>query len=89
MILHTINKPPSHTALADCLATMAVDDLLLLIEDGVYCCHDLAGDPRVHVLSEDVAARGMTGRIPEQLTTVDYTGFVALCTRVDKVKTWA
>ena len=29
MILHTVNKPPSHAALSDCLAVMAIDEVML------------------------------------------------------------
>ena len=89
MILHTVNKPPSHAALSDCLAVMASDDLMLLIEDGVYCLHEVSSDSRVHVLTPDLEARGLWDRLPAELTTVDYAGFVGLCTRVDKIKTWA
>ncbi|MEM7366237.1 MAG: sulfurtransferase complex subunit TusB [Pseudomonadota bacterium] len=89
MILHTVNKPPSHAALADCLAVMASDDLMLLIEDGVYCLHEVSSDTRVHVLTPDLDARGLRDRLPAELTAVDYAGFVALCARVDKIKTWA
>ena len=89
MILHTINKPPSRTALSDCLAAMASDDVMLLIEDGIYCLHEVAGDHRAHVLREDLAARGLSGQLPSELKCLDYAGFVALCTQADKVKTWA
>ena len=89
MILHTINKPPSHTALSDCLAVMASDDLMLLIEDGIYCLHEVASDHRAYVLREDLAARGLTDQLPSELKSVDYAGFVSLCAQADKVKTWA
>ena len=84
-----MNKPPSHTALSDCLAVIASNDLVLLIEDGVYCLHEVSSDSRVHVLTPDLEARGLSDRLPVELTEVDYALFVGLCTRVDKIKTWA
>lgn len=41
---------------------------------------------QVHVLAEDVLARNL--QLPEGLASVDYAGFVELCSQHDKVTAW-
>ncbi|HET8704957.1 MAG TPA: DsrH/TusB family sulfur metabolism protein, partial [Pseudomonadales bacterium] len=57
MILHTLNKAPSSSdSLQRCLAAMAADDAVLLIENAVYAA--LADHP----LSEKLALASCQGR---------------------------
>ena len=83
MLLHTINKPGP---LDNCRDLIAADDHVLLIEDGVYLA--LTEMKTAFVLKADVEARGLSSRLPESITMVDYTGFVRLADEADKVCAW-
>lgn len=94
MILHTVNKPPGFPPMASCLQFAAADDVILLLEDGVY--HGAAGaamiagiDNPVYAIEADVMARGLSGRMQDGVTLVDYAGFVELCTQCKLVKNWS
>ena len=91
MILHTLNKT-SPELLAQLCAASSQDDVILLIEDGVY--HALSADAltqlhahaaQVCVLADDASARGIAA---SHLTLVDYTGFVELSARCSKTVNW-
>lgn len=90
--LHTLNRGPSHAScLADCLSTMANDDTLLLIEDGVYWALPshisvLNDVSHIRALKADVLARGLHQLSGTEL--VDDDGFVGLCTQHDRVVSW-
>ncbi len=94
MTLHTLNRPPSNTALlTDCLNACSSGDCLLLIEDGVYCA--LAQQPlelpegvTACVLAADVAARGLQSRLHDSIRQVDDAGFVKLCCEHPRVISW-
>ena len=70
--LHTVNKSPFATqTLQSCLSHAKDGDAVLMIEDGVYggmagsrhrksaVVADRAGAVTIHVLAEDLAARGL------------------------------
>ena len=96
MILNTINKSDiSSTSLLACLATMANEDALLLLEDGVYAAQSASVLPSMipagvtlHVLQEDLAARGISDRISPDFIRVDYREFVSLALQCDKIVSW-
>lgn len=96
MILHTFNKSPSHspTLLQTCLLALAPGDSLLFIEDGVYAALDarmranIPPNVPLFLLSEDLAARGISARIAPEFSRVDYQGFVRLCLQHAKVINW-
>jgi tRNA 2-thiouridine synthesizing protein B len=95
MILHTINKSPlRHRSLQSCLQFCAGQDGVLLLEDGVYAAMrgvDCGLDSRpgpVYAIAADVDARGLAGRLRDDVVVVDYAGFVDLCTRYEVVKNW-
>ena len=83
MRLHTINK---RAALALCEGLIAPDDVVLLLEDGVYLAMEaLSFDCRV--IEADAKARG----IHDQLRTgslISYDEFVELCSQADQVCAW-
>ena len=94
-MLHIVNKSPhGNPALRDCLRFCDRNDVLLLIEDGVYAAigeHPeslLAVTPNICVLSEDLSARGLLGRIDSRVTAVDYAGFVQLCCEHHPIQSW-
>ena len=99
MILHTVNRSPfGSDCLQSCLEIAAVDSGIILIEDGVYCA--LANTEltelistaltrhKIYVLTPDLQARGIADSILAGIETVDYVGFVTLCTQFDKVVSW-
>ena len=99
MILHTVNRSPfGSDCLQSCLDVAATGSGIILIEDGVYCA--LANTEltelistaltrhKIYVLSPDLQARGITNMVVEGIETVDYAGFVELCTEFDKIVSW-
>lgn len=96
-MLHTINKSPySHQCLGDCLRVCSTDDVILLIEDGVYASLIssewieplLAKAAAVYALQPDVSARGLSNRIAAGIKIIDYAGFVQLCVDQPKMLAW-
>ncbi|WP_417580736.1 sulfurtransferase complex subunit TusB [Nitrincola sp.] len=87
--LHTLNTSPSDsTTLAHCLAALASDDVLLLIEDGVYLTlpahrHRLPDSVKLHVLAVDLEARGIqeTGKVIA-ITDPEFVNLTLGCKRV-------
>jgi tRNA 2-thiouridine synthesizing protein B len=98
--LHTFNKTlaAGEIQLRECLRTLVPGDALLLIEDGAYLATSLHADSDLHhripagvalyVLEADLAARGISARIPARFSRVDYRGFVALCLAHGRVVNW-
>jgi tRNA 2-thiouridine synthesizing protein B len=98
-MLHIVNK--SHTernALTSCLRLAQDGSALLLTEDGIYAATQgaaaasgiaaAAGRLKVHVLQPDVDARGMTGKLIDGVTAVDYAGFVDLVAEHSTNQSW-
>jgi tRNA 2-thiouridine synthesizing protein B len=90
--LHLVNKS---AALAACLRVAAADDSVLLLEDGVYAA--AAGlepaasrndECRLYALQVDVVARGLAGRLAEQIELVSDDEFVALVVAHQPIVTW-
>lgn len=100
MTLHTWNKAEfSHPSFALCRTSMVAGDALLLLEDGAYVTLDTEFNAWlrtssqeagfiIHVLVADLAARGISARIPPELTAIDYKEFVALCLQHERVINW-
>ncbi|HIE87731.1 MAG: sulfurtransferase complex subunit TusB [bacterium] len=84
MIVHTINKV---SALGLCNNLIAEGDKVVLLEDGVYL--GLQSLPfLVFAIRLDVDARGLGGLLAAQTESIDYSDFVRLCTKADKVCSW-
>lgn len=84
MILHTINKT---SALELCRDLISEGDKVVLLEDGVY----LGLQPlpfATLAIRVDVEARGLSGGLKKQTESIEYSEFVDLCTRADKVCSW-
>lgn len=96
-MLYTCNKADTHI-LATLLPLLNADDALLLLENGVYAALDTAQGQALfaalpatvarHVLTEDLAARGISDRIQPAFSSVDYAGFVALSLAHAQVVNW-
>jgi tRNA 2-thiouridine synthesizing protein B len=100
MTLHTYNKSldAGEARLQDCLRMLTSGDSLLLVEDAVYLAPQLgqgstlrAAIPdgvRLYALTPDLAARGLSTRIPADFSGIDYDGFVQLCLAHPRVVNW-
>lgn len=94
--LHLVNSSPSSDgSLAACLRSASDGDAVLLFEDGVYAAlATVAAALRVpagvqlHVLEPDARARGLTGRMQDDILGVDHDGFVRLTVEHERVVTW-
>lgn len=94
-MLHTVNKSPfQNSTLESCLRFLSKEDVLLLIEDGVYGAmagsaksslveKALKGGVDVRALSADLKARAITNLV-DGVKIADYGDFVDL---VEKHKT--
>jgi tRNA 2-thiouridine synthesizing protein B len=96
-ILHLVNKSPYEVRNLDtATSVMKGDDALLLLEDGVYgavkggkAAALLEGCNNVSVLGPDLAARGIAeDKLADDITVIDYAGFVDLVEANDKVQSW-
>ena len=83
MVLHTVNKP---AAWAECSGLIAEKDQVVMLEDGVYLA--LSEISQGYAIRADVEARGLSGRLPDQVQLIDYGEFVRLCTHADKICAW-
>ena len=89
MILHTVSKSPfDNNAYNNCIRIAATDDAVLLIEDGAYALLSTLPSATVYALQSDVAARGLSNRVPEQIKLIDYAEFVELATQASAVQSW-
>jgi tRNA 2-thiouridine synthesizing protein B len=81
-----------------CLGVAADGDAILLLEEGVYAALTdhvlgrllLQRSPAVTLaaLKEDLAARGISARIPADFSVVSYAEFVALSLAHARVVSW-
>lgn len=98
-MLHIVNKSPHQTrSLESCLRMALPGHAVLLIEDGIYGA--TAGSPmaarlgeagaqvRFYALKPDMDARGMTSRALDNVTLVDYGGFVDLVAEHGTSNSW-
>ncbi len=98
--LHTVNKSPFLTrTLLSCLDHCKDGDAVLMIEDGVYGAlsgtalsdrvRQKAGTVSIHVLDPDAQARGLAAeKLMNEVTGVDYDGFVGLVAKHDRTQAW-
>lgn len=95
-MLHTLAHSPWHCDMATLLRTVRSGDDLLLISDGVIAALEggqylelLANAPiTVHVLKEDIDARGLSGQISSSVVRVGYTDFVSLAIKHETQMRW-
>ena len=98
-MLHIVNKSHTQTSsLQSCLRLAKPGSALLLIEDAVYAATQAAAATsgiagamaqlKIYALQPDVEARGMTGRLIEGVTAVDYAGFVGLVAEHPNNQSW-
>jgi len=96
--LHTVNKSPFETnVLETCIGLAKSGSTVLLYEDGVYAATEgtsaaaaikNAKGISFCVLGPDAQARGIEGKLTNDIKVVDYDGFVDLVAGHDKVQAW-
>lgn len=93
--LHILNKAPDHPRFARCLAAMASDDALLLIENGVLAltAKGLSLPATPYALEADLTARalGNAGNALDGITHavgIDYREMVTLTAQATRVISW-
>lgn len=85
-MLHTLSVSPWHTDITTMLRLMNAGDDLLLLSDGVTAAiaggrflEMLQSAPiTIHVLQDDIDARGLAGQISDSVVRVGYTDFVRM-----------
>lgn len=96
-MLHIVNKSPYQTStLASCLRVAQAGHSLLLIEDAVYAATAggaqeaalRATGVKLYALKPDLDARGMSARVMDNVTLVDYAGFVNLVAEHSTSHSW-
>jgi tRNA 2-thiouridine synthesizing protein B len=98
-MLHIINKSPFQTStLATCLRMAQPGNALLLIEDGIYAAtvgsateahiRQACTTLKVYALQPDMDARGVTDKLIDGVTLVDYAGFVDLTAEYATSHSW-
>lgn len=87
--LHILNKAPDHSRTRQCLATLASNDALLLIENGVLllASRDVPATGQLFALAPDIKARGLHTPT-EQVKPVDYSDMVSLSLAAQRVISW-
>ncbi|MCP4488639.1 MAG: sulfurtransferase complex subunit TusB [Gammaproteobacteria bacterium] len=99
--LHTVNKSAfERNSLESCLSVCKADASVLLIEDAVVAAlrnTTIAAQVstaantgiKFFALADDLRARGLSDqRVMDDVTLVDYAGFVKLATENDRVQNW-
>jgi len=98
-MLHIVNKSPFQTSTFEtCLRMAQPGNALLLIEDGVYAAtvgsateanlRQACATLKVYALQPDMDARGVTGKLIDGVTLVDYGGFVDLTVEYPTSHSW-
>ena len=98
-MLHIVNKSPFATNTLDtCLRMAQAGHAVLLIEDAVYAAtqgsavtermRQAASKLKLFVLQPDLDARGMTAKLQDGITPVDYAGFVDLVEKYPASQSW-
>jgi tRNA 2-thiouridine synthesizing protein B len=98
-MLHIVNKSPFQTSTLDtCLRMAQAGNALLLIEDGIYAAtvgsaaeervRQACTTMKVYALQPDMDARGVTAKLIDGVTLVDYGGFVDLTAEYSTSHSW-
>jgi tRNA 2-thiouridine synthesizing protein B len=98
-MLHIINKSPFQTSTFEsCLRMAQPGNAVLLIEDGIYAATTGSGAEaklreassrlKFYALKPDTEARGMSARLIDGVTLVDYGGFVDLVAEHTTSHSW-
>lgn len=86
MTLHTVNLLPDHPDCQRCISRLAPGDAVVFLGNGAWITSGQASWHRewsrsgvaLHVLEDDLAARGLVEHCARSITPLDLAGFVAL-----------
>ncbi len=88
--LHTLNSA-EYSRWQTCRTTLVTDDLLLLIEEGVYQFKiiqaELPAGVQLRCLQSDLISRGLLISYPPS-QTLDYPDWVKLCCQYQRNVSW-
>ncbi|WP_166259951.1 sulfurtransferase complex subunit TusB [Marinobacter salicampi] len=89
-VLHVLNKSPNHPRFGYCLAALADNDALILIENAVFGLGSANRFRcRVYALQDDVKARGLPSpSAGEAIELVDLPGWVTLTATYSRIVHW-
>ena len=98
-MLHIVNKSPFQTSTFEsCLRLAQTGNAVLLIEDGIYAVtagsrveakvREAGSRLKFYALKPDTEARGMTAKVLDGVTLVDYGGFVDLVAEHNTSHSW-
>jgi tRNA 2-thiouridine synthesizing protein B len=98
-MLHIVNKSPFQTrSFESCLRMAQPGSAVLLIEDGIYAATagssmearvcQASASVRFYALQGDMEARGVTGKLLDGVTLIDYGGFVDLAIEYPTSHSW-
>jgi tRNA 2-thiouridine synthesizing protein B len=98
-MLHIVNKSPYQTrSLESCLRMVKPGHAVLLIEDGIYAAttgssmearlREAGAQVKLYALKPDMEARGVATRALDNVTLVDYGGFVDLVAEHGTPNSW-
>jgi tRNA 2-thiouridine synthesizing protein B len=97
-MLNIINKSPQERNSLDSCLRVTQSGAVLLIEDAVYAAtrgnaaeaklREAMGSLKVYALGPDLDARGMSDRLIDGVTAVDYAGFVDLVAEHPNCQSW-
>ncbi|SFR39631.1 tRNA 2-thiouridine synthesizing protein B [Marinobacter gudaonensis] len=87
--LHILNKAPEHPRTGHCLAALAPDDALLLIENAtlLLATQSAPATCQLFASAPDIQARGLQADT-EQVKTVGYSDMVSLSLAAKRVISW-
>ena len=83
--LHLVNKP---AAWDGCHPLLDAEDVVLLIEDGVYLAQQALGGATFYALEPDIRARGLSQRIHTDIRPASFDEFVGLVESCERIVTW-
>lgn len=85
--LHTLSNS---SRLEHCLRVLNAKDELLLLDDGIYLAVSNPGilPPGTFGMRADAELRGLRSRIPSALALIEFTDFVQMCIKHDRVINW-
>ena len=95
--LHLLAHAPQLALWQSCLRLMGEQDRLVLLGEGVYGLLDpalgqalnrLAGQQRLYVLHDDLAARGLPSQHLPPYTAIDYAALVDLTLDYHRTQAW-
>ncbi|MCQ1056828.1 sulfurtransferase complex subunit TusB [Photobacterium sp. ZSDE20] len=97
-MLHIFTRSPFQSqAFSEAAAMINKNDSILLIQDAVIAA-TVENSPifqfheagvKIYLLSEDIVARGLRGKLKVDVDVVDYKGFVGLTVDNDTQVKWA